>query len=325
MSGSVPDDQASGPIERVPRKAAKPQLTAQEAAGKQLGLFMSLPCQLLLIFIVAFPLLMQIYISFTWWGPLDGTDWYRAFESLNFFGNYGEIFVDGRLWGSVLRTLLIVAVCVPVEFLLGLGLALLFVDKFVGKRIFYSILLTPMMIVPAVAGYIFFMLFQSNGPINDLASHITGLDIHLVWLGDTTLAMVAVMIADIWEWTPLMFLILLAGMLGVPEDQMKAATLLGANGLQRFWRIVLPRMRTVMLIALIIRTVECFKIFDILYIMTRGGPGVATESISVFLFKRTFADLEWSYVAAIGIFTLIVLSLIAVIGLNRMQAAQAKA
>jgi multiple sugar transport system permease protein len=307
------------------KKAARVRLTPLEQQGKRLGLFMSLPAQLLLVFIVAFPLLMQVYVSFTWWSPLDGTTWVYAYESLNAFGNYGDIFSDGHLWGSIGRTFLIVGVCVPAEFLLGLGLAILFVERFPGKRIFYSILLTPMMVVPAVAGYMFFMLFQSNGPINDLISRISGFPIEIVWLGDTTLAMTAVMIADIWQWTPLMFLILLAGMVGVPEDQIKAATLLGANSWQRFWRIVLPRMRTVMIIALVIRSVEAFKIFDILYVMTRGGPGVATESISVYIYKLTFADLEWAYVAAVGLFILIALSLLAVVGLNRMQAAQKKA
>jgi len=303
----------------------RPVLTPIEIQGKRLGLYMSLPAQLLLVIIVAFPLAMQLYVSMSWWGPLDGTKWWYAYESFNWFENYIEVFDDDRLWGSIGRTMLIVGVCVPIEFLLGLGLAMLFVDKFPGKRVFYSIMLMPMMIVPAVAGYMFFMLFQSAGPLNDFISGVTGFEVDTVWLGDSTNAMIAVMTADIWQWTPLMFLILLAGMIGVPEDQMKAATLLGANAWQRFWRIVIPRMRTVMIIALVIRSIECFKIFDILYVMTRGGPSVATESVSVYILKLTFGGLDWSYVAAVGLFILIVLSLIAALGLNRMQAAQKKA
>lgn len=303
----------------------KPALTPLEREGKRLGLFMTLPAQLLLLFIVAFPLCMQLYVSFSWWGPLDGVPWYYAYESMNWFGNYIEIFDDSKFWESLGRTFLIVVVVVPVEFLLGLGLAMLFAEKFPGKRIFYSIMLMPMMIVPAVAGYMFFMLFQSTGPINGILSSISGTKVETLWLADPDLAMLSVMVADIWQWTPLMFLILLAGMVGVPEDQMKAATLLGANSWHRFWRIVLPRMKTVMIIALVIRTVECFKIFDILYVMTGGGPGVATKSISVYILDLTFKDLEWSYVASIGLFILICLSLIAVVGINRMQAAQKKA
>lgn len=308
-----------------------PATTAKDAAGavdlaargRKLGLLMTLPAQLLLVFIFAFPALMQIYISLTWWTPGDGTIWIYAYESFVWFDNYVELITSERLWEPIGRTMLILIVVVPVEFVIGFGLAILFVDSFPGKRVFYSILLTPMMVVPAVAGYMFFMLFQSNGPINQILSLLTGTDVQLVWLGDTTLAMAAVMIADIWQWTPLMFLILLAGILGVPEDQLKAATLLGANWRQKFWRIVLPRMRTVIIIAIVIRTVEAFKLFDVMYVMTKGGPGVATETISIYIYKL-FKQLEWSYLAAVGLSILIALSVIAVIGMTLMAKAKQK-
>lgn len=308
-----------------------PATTAKDAAGaldlaargRKLGLLMTLPAQLLLVFIFAFPALMQIYISLTWWTPGDGTIWIYAYESFVWFDNYVELITSQRLWAPIGRTMLILIVVVPVEFVIGFGLAILFVDSFPGKRVFYSILLTPMMVVPAVAGYMFFMLFQSNGPINQILSLLTGTDVQLVWLGDTTLAMAAVMIADIWQWTPLMFLILLAGILGVPEDQLKAATLLGANWRQKFWRIVLPRMRTVIIIAIVIRTVEAFKLFDVMFVMTKGGPGVATETISIYIYKL-FKQLEWSYLAAVGLSILIALSIIAVIGMTLMAKAKQK-
>ncbi|MDE0389254.1 MAG: sugar ABC transporter permease [Rhodospirillales bacterium] len=293
-----------------------------ERLGRRLGIRMTIPAQLLLVFIVTFPALMLIYLSLTWWGPLDGTTWIYAFESLNWFDNYIEIFQDGRLWGSIGRTFLIMAVVVPIEFLLGLGLAVLFVDRFHGKRIFYVVLLMPMMIVPSVAGYMFFMLFQSNGPINQIISGITGLDFDVVWLGHPIRSMIAIMVADIWQWTPLMFLILLAGIISVPEDQLKAATLLGANWAHKFWRIVLPRMKIVMVIALVIRSVEAFKLFDIMWIMTKGGPGYSTETVSVYIYKLTFFDLEWAYVSTAGLVIMIFLSLFAVVGLIAMGRAK---
>ncbi|MEQ8651916.1 MAG: sugar ABC transporter permease [Kiloniellales bacterium] len=289
--------------------------TPMEKEGKRLGNLMALPAQLLLVFIVVFPLLMQVYVSTTWWSPLDGDPWYLAYRAWNWFDNYAYIFEDPRLWGSIWRTLVIVLVCVPAQFLIGMGLAILFMDKFPGKTVFYTILLTPMMVVPAVVGYMFYIMFQQTGPMNDLISGLTGLDADINWLNDVNLAMVAVMIAEIWQWTPLMFLILLAGLSGVPEDQMRAARLLGASAWQRFWRIALPKMKTVIVIALVLRTVECLKVFDTLFIMTKGGPGVATESISLFLYKTTFQDLEWSYVASIGLFILFALSVLAGIGI----------
>jgi multiple sugar transport system permease protein len=176
------------------------------------------------------------------------------------------------------------------------------------------------MVVPAVAGYMFFMLFQSGGPVNDILSTLSGTPVKLAWLSSPGTALIAVMIADIWQWTPLMFLILLAGLVGVPDDQMKAATLLGASWWQRFRTIVLPKMKTIIIIALAIRVIENFKIFDTLFIMTGGGPGVATETISVYIYKVTQQDLIWGYVAAIALVILITLSILVSLAISRMNA-----
>jgi multiple sugar transport system permease protein len=298
--------------------SARPTITLA-AQGRRLGTLMILPAQLLLVFIVVFPLLMQIYISMTYWGPTDGVSWIYAYRSLNLFDNYVTFFSDGDLWAAIVRTLFIMLVSVPLEFVLGLGLATLFVDNFPGRRIFYSILLTPMMVVPAVAGYMFYMLFQSNGPVNQILSILSHSNVQLVWLSVPHLALAAVIVVDVWQWTPLVFLILLAGILAVPEDQLKAAMMLGASWPQRFRRIVLPRMRTVIIIALILRLVEAFKLFDVMFVMTRGGPGTATETISLYIYKQTFNGLEWSYVAAIGLTLLVILSVLAVVGMRFMK------
>jgi multiple sugar transport system permease protein len=288
-----------------------------EESGRRLGTTLTLPAQLLLLFIVLFPALMVIYISTTDWTPYTGKSWTEAWQYWNWFYNYIDLMADSRFWAALWRTAVIMLIAVPSQFLLGLGLAVLFVESFVGRRVLYTALLTPMMVVPAVAGYMFFMLFQGNGPINDLLTRISGEPISIAWLANPNLAMVAVIITEIWQWTPLMFLILLAGLIGVPEDQMKAAMLLGASSLQRFVRIALPRIKGVIVIALVIRFVECLKVFDTLYIMTRGGPGVSTETISVFMYKITFLDLEWSYVAAVGFFVLVALSVIAVVAMSQ--------
>jgi multiple sugar transport system permease protein len=280
--------------------------------GRRLGFWFVTPAILLLLFIVVFPLAMQLYLSLTWWTPLDGVRWYRAYESFNSCDNYLRLVTDGAMWAALSRTILMMAIAVPLQFLLGLGLAYLFMEQFVGRKLFYSIILTPMMIVPAVVGLIFFLLFQGTGPVNDTF----GLPSSFSWLTDVHRAMLAVVIADTWQWTPLMFLILLAGMLGVPQDQLTAGRLLGASNWQNFIKIILPRMKSVIAIALVLRSVECFKIFDIIFVMTKGGPGVETETISLFLYKKTFADLDWSYVAAIGLTILFSLSLIAARGIS---------
>ncbi len=285
----------------------------------RLGFWLTLPAQCLVLFIAVFPILMQLYISMTDWSPLDGIPWYRAYELWIGLINYTDLASDSRFWAALWRTFVVMIVCVPIQFLLGLGLAVLFVDEFPGKRWFYSTLLVPMMVVPAVAGYMFFLLFQSGGPVNDLLSVFSSSPVRIAWLSDASLALVAVMAADIWQWTPLMFLILLAGMISVPQDQQMAAVLLGASWWRRFVTIVLPRMKTIIIIALAIRTIEIFKIFDTLYIMTGGGPGVATETISVYIYKVTQQDLIWGYVAAIALVILIVLSVVSAYAISTMS------
>ncbi len=282
--------------------------------GNKMGFWFVLPTLLLLLFIVVFPLLMQVYLSVTWWTPLEGIPWYRAWEVFNWGENYWYMLTDDRFWGALWRTALIMIVAVPAQFFLGMALAYLFIDNFPGRKIFYSIMLTPMMVVPAVVGLMFFLLFQGTGPVN---AHL-GLPAEFSWLTDVNRAMISVIIADIWQWTPLMFLILLAGMLGVPSDQLLAARLLGGSNWQNFFKIILPRMKAVIIIAVVLRSVECFKIFDLIFIMTKGGPGVQTETISLFLYKQTFGELEWAYVATIGLTILIVLSVIAAKGLAVM-------
>ena len=295
-----------------------PSLHSAATPGARLGFKLTLPAQVLVLFISVFPLLMQLYISLTDWSPLTGAAWPRAWEYWNSFANYLDLFDDEKLWRSIARTLLVVAVAVPIQFFLGLGLALLFVDDFPGKRVAYSILIAPMMVVPAVAGYMFFMLFQSGGPVNDLLSLFTPEPVAIAWLSNPTSALVAVIIADIWQWTPLMFLILLAGLVGVPQDQLRAAALLGASPAQRFFSIVIPRMKTIMIIAVAVRVIECLKIFDTLFIMTGGGPGDATQTLSVYIYDITTQDLIWGYVAAIALAILIVLSVGAVWAMKRM-------
>lgn len=315
---------AQGQIDFVspPLHKQRAALDADERAAQRLGTYLTLPTQILLAFIVIFPLLMELYISFSSWTPLDGRNWLFAYRYWAGLENYWELITNLRFWQSVGRTLSMMVVCVPVELLLGLGLALLFAGEFRGKRLFYSIMLMPMMVVPSVAGYMFFMLFQSGGPINDILSVFSAGPVSIAWLSRPNLALAAVMIADIWQWTPLMFLILLAGLLGVPEDQLRMATLLGAGPWWRFRLIVLPRIWRILLIAVAIRTIEIFKVFDTLYIMTAGGPGVSTETISVYIYKVTMEELQWSYVATIALVILIALSALAAPAIKRFAPAR---
>jgi len=280
------------------------------------------PAQLVLLLIMIFPLLANVYISMTSWTPTRGGDWTQAYLYWDWGKNYVEVFRDIAFWQALGRTFLLVAIAVSLEFLIGLGLAFLFMEDFPGKRIFYTLMLVPMMIVPAVAGYVFWLFFQSNGPLNAIISLIIRQSFSLPWLTSGNTAMIAVITAEVWEWTPLMFLILLSGLVGLPEDQMRAATMLGASFWQKFRYLMLPMMKPIIIIALVIRGMEAVKIFDMVYLMTTGGPARATETISIYMYKSVFQQVRWSFAAATAMVVLAIMTIIASYALRPLQASQ---
>ena len=286
---------------------------------------LTLPAQLVLLLIMIFPLLAEVYISMTSWSPTQGGDWTQAYKFWDWGRNYVEVATDPFFWQALGRTFLIVGIAVPLEFLLGLGLAFLFMDDFRGKRIFYALMLVPMMIVPAVAGYMFWMMFQSNGPINAVISAIIGQPFTLAWLSSEIPATIAVIIAEVWQWTPLMFLIMASGLVGLPEDQMRAATMLGASGWQKFRYLMLPMLKPIIIIALVIRGMEAVKIFDSIFLMTAGGPARATESLSIYMYKVAFQQVRWSFSAAAAMTVLVIMTILASYALRPLQAPQREA
>lgn len=286
---------------------------------------LTMPAQTLLLLIMIFPLLAEVYISLTSWTPTRGGDWTQAYRFWDWGRNYLEVFQDAAFWQAMGRTFLLVAVAVSLEFLIGLGLAFLFMEQFPGKKIFYALMLVPMMIVPAVAGYVFWLFFQSNGPLNAIVSAVIGHPFTLTWLSSDVTAMIAVIIAEVWEWTPLMFLILLSGLMGLPEDQLRAATMLGASFWQKFRYLMLPMLKPIIIIALVIRGMEALKIFDMIYLMTTGGPAQATETISIYMYKIAFQQVRWSYAAAAAMTILVIITVVASFVLRPLNAPQREA
>ena len=270
---------------------------------KTLGKVLLLPGQLISVFILVVPLLVAFYMSFTDWSPTRG-----ALTSAQFIGlfNYEELLVyDARFVEAALRTLVFAIICLSLEFIIGLGLAVLFLRKFRGKAILFSMLLTPMMVLPVVVGYTFWMLFQSNGPINQLIELAFGAGASPDWFKSARLAQITVIVTEVWHWTPLFFLILLSGLNAVPENPIRAAVILGASPRQVFWRVVLPMLMPVIVIAFVVRAMEIIKLFDEVFTLTRGGPGSSTETISLYIYKLAFNDFQLAYGAAAAFLVLI--------------------
>ncbi len=233
-----------------------------------------LPALVVLVAITLFPFLHAVFISFT------GMEIARPQKGVPFVGlaNYRELFTSARFWSSTRVTFIFVAAASAIEMLLGFGLAYLLRDNFRGRKIIVSLFISPIVIPPIVAGLIWrFMYDESLGLVNYLLSLI-GLR-HQPWLGSPALALPAVIVTDIWQWTPFIMLIVLAGLQSLPQEPYEAAVADGASGWQILWHITLPMLRNVILVAFLIRIIELFRTFDTIFIMTEGGPGTATETM----------------------------------------------
>lgn len=262
-----------------------------------------LPAQLTVMAVVVVPAALVLWLAITDWQPTQGVPWYEATPI--WFWNFYDLWYDDRFVNSVLRTLFVVGVCTAVELALALGLALLFMEEWPWKKVAVSLIILPMMIIPVDAANAFFMLFNEHGPINHMISLVTGTAFEFSWLSHPVWAMVPIMLCEIWQWTPLMFLLLLTGLANLPENQVRAAVILGASPVRIFVKIMLPLLAPVIGVAMLIRSIEIFKIFDPIYILTRGQPGGATETISMYMYNGAFVYFRIGYIAAAALIVLV--------------------
>lgn len=262
------------------------------------------PIHVLLFLILLFPFLLEIYLSFSNWEPGRGEWWFAQF---NYGLGFSRLVTDARLWYSVGRTFLIAGMAVGAEFLLGLIGASLFSRSFAGKRVLTSVFLIPMFFMPVVVAYNFWMMFQPIGPVNFILGKLVGRDIVYPWLSRVEPALISVIITDIWQWSPFMFLIMTSGMLALPQNPIDAAKVLGASEWQIFRYIKLPMLRNIIIIALVIRFMEALKLFDTAFIMTGGGPGFATETLSIFTYIVSIRNGRLGYGSSIAMVLLILI------------------
>ena len=280
------------------------------------------PGQLLMLFIVAFPAGVAIYIGFTEWTPTSGDNVWGAHKYWHWFDGYWEALTSGAFWWAIRQTVIFVVVAVGIEFALGFALALLFLKEFRARGVFTLFFLLPMMVIPAVSGFIFFMLFQVDGPINEAWAAILGHPVQIHWLDDPDIVLWSAISVDIWQWTPLMFLILLSGLVALPEDQMNQARILGARFRHQFRFLILPMLWPIILIALIIRAIEVFKVFDAPYLLTGGGPGDASTTISIYLYREVTVNTRWGYGSAAAIIVLVLVSVVGLWAVRPIEQAQ---
>jgi multiple sugar transport system permease protein len=248
------------------------------------------------------------------------SDQITSFEGLV---NYARIFSDSRLWSAVLHTLAITALALPIELALGMLLAYHFLDDRPLKRLFVALLIIPSIISPMVVGSMWRLMFDDRyGPINQIISWFAGDHVSILWTINVAWAYPAIIITDVWQWTPFMFIVLLAALSNVDREQLDAAAIDGASPWRTFREVTLPAIRPVMMIAILIRGLDLIRLFDSVWQLTRGGPGSATETISIYAYIRGFQEFETSYIAAVVVVLAIVFSAGLVLVLKRMAIAR---
>lgn len=279
-------------------------------AGRQRrdGWLMALPAIILILALGIYPLLYSLWLAFHQWDlQTPGT----PFIGLD---NFRDALRDDRLWSALQNTGLIVVVGVAIEFVLGLGLALLLVDTGRLKRFLVPIIMLPVMMVPIVVGLTWRMLWDNQyGAVNSVIRFFAGDDVNIVWLGQKQTAIIAMIVTQIWQWTPFMFLILLAAISAVNPDLYEASSLDGAGWWRQLVDITLPSIRSIIAVAILFRSLDAFKIFDLVYMFTQGGPGTSTETVSWYIYRLGFQFFRMGYASAISYLVLILLSIIATI------------
>ncbi len=275
------------------------------------------PAVLVILLIGLFPIVYTAIVSF------QNIDMFGEDTSFQGGMHYARLMSDARFWQSVLHTLIFLVVALPLELVLGLLLALLFLDRLPGKQIFVALLILPVVTSPIIAGSTWRLLFDNRyGPINQMISWITGEPATVLWTVNPVYVYPAILLAEVWQWTPFMFLLLLAGLSNVDQSLNEAAELDGAGFWKTFWYVTLPIIKPVILIACLIRALDLFRLFDVIWALTRGGPGTMTETVSIYAYVLAFKQFETSYAAAIAVVIIVLLSLVVMAALRRVEFAR---
>lgn len=279
---------------------SKRSSSAGSSRGPLLPYLLVAPAVAVLLALSIYPLLYSIGVSLqtsAGWG----------------LGNFARLLSDNFFLTAMAHTFVYAIAALTCEFLLGLGLALLLNSQIRGRGLFRASLLVPMMLPSVVAGVVWRLLLNPNfGAINGTLKQI-GIDTEsLTWTASPRLAMLSVIAVDVWQWTPFVFLVLLAGLQAIPQEPYEAALIDGSNRWQTFRHVTLPLLKPAILIVLLLRTMDLLRVFDQIFILTEGGPGFATETISLYIYRTAFRFFDFGYAAAMSFVLLALTNIISV-------------
>jgi multiple sugar transport system permease protein len=266
-----------------------------------------LPALLTMCTVLVYPLVYSLWISFFDWNI---TSVARPFLGLR---NYVEALTNASSQFIFAQNIAFTVICIALEFVIGMALALLLSRQFVGRSLARTLLLLPMLTAPVLAGFNFRWIF------NDRFGLATQLLIQLglqpyAWLADANLARAVIVLVTIWQGIPFMMLLLLAGLESLPTSPFEAAIVDGASAWQRFLHISLPLLRPVIVVAVSLRVIDLFRTFDTIYIITFGGPGHATELLPFYIYRAAFSSGRFGFASALS-YIVLVLTLLLLIPL----------
>lgn len=267
------------------------------------------PALIVLVLINVVPLFYTVTTSFE--------DYYlprAANRAFNGFANYTEMFSDMRFWSALGRTFVFVIASLVLELILGFALALLLIRQRIAVGLIRGILLLPIVITPIAVAFVWRLMFSpSLGLLNYLLG-LVGIG-PLEWIYSPDQAMPALILVEVWQHTPELMLIIFTALLAFPAHLNEAARIDGASPWRIFWSIKLPLLKPIVMVGVLFRVIDLFKTFDIFYILTRGGPGVSTETLAVLVYQSGFGFLRMGYASAqaVVLFIVILLASVAVV------------
>ncbi|MDG1679747.1 MAG: sugar ABC transporter permease [Tateyamaria sp.] len=281
---------------------------------KRRGALLVTPAIVILFVMNIFPLLWSFGLSF--FNYKASSLKVPTFRGLS---NYERVLTDEKVWERFQTTAIIVGSSVNLQLIIGFLLALMFAKAFPMRRIVLMLVLTPMMLSFVSVGVFFKLFYEPTfGIVSYLLSAFT--EDRFVVLGSPAGAIAGIVIADAWMWSPFVMLLVLAGLVSVPKYLYEAAEIDRASSLRRFWTITFPYIKSLLLLAVLFRTIETFKLFDIVYIITEGGPGSSTETIAVYLYRTAFQFFKTSQSSALAyivLFIVVVMTNLYLYAVNR--------
>jgi multiple sugar transport system permease protein len=299
------------------RRANKAAASDRSKAENSLGMRLVAPAIFLMLLVTAFPMLRALYLSvfnYSLTAPED-----REFVGLS---NYLTALTDSLFWETTLNTLFIMVVTVAVELVIGFAFAMVMHRVIFARGVIRTSILIPYGIITVVSGFAWQFAFTStNGFINGWLPFIED---DFNWFGDTSSAVIAIMVSEIWKTTPFMSLLLLAGLAQVSEDMIEAAQVDGATWWQRLWKVIIPNMRAAIMVAVLFRALDAYRIFDNIFVMTNGAQ--KTESISFLTYRQTIEQFQLGMGSALSVLLFLSVLLVAflIIKLFRVDLAQAR-